>query len=244
MKAMVLAAGQGTRLRPLTIETPKVLLPVNGVPLIEYTIRWLKKHGISEVAINLYHLGEKIRDFLDDGSRLGIRIVYSKETALLGTAGGVKKLQNFFGDTFAVIYGDILTNFNLSAMLRFHENKQAVATLALQRAPNPAEVGVVELDETKRVISFIEKPPPGSVNSGFASGGVYIMEREVLDYIPENCFCDFGFEVLPNIVQSGLPAYGYCLGNDDYLLDIGSMEKYQEANEDVRAGRVKIYNGQ
>jgi mannose-1-phosphate guanylyltransferase/phosphomannomutase len=243
MKAMILAAGEGTRLRPLTNETPKVLVPINGVPQIEYTIRWLKQNGISEVAINLYHLGGKIREILGDGSQRGIRIVYSEETSLLGTAGGVKKLQPFFDDTFAVIYGDVLTDFDLSEMLRFHRNKQAIITLALQRASNPAEVGVVELDETQRVVSFIEKPSPSPVNGALISGGIYIMKTEVLDYIPEDCFCDFGFEVFPNIIQRGLPAYGYRLRDDDYLLDIGNMEKYQKANEDVRNGMVKIYNG-
>lgn len=155
----------------------------------------------------------------------------------------MKRLQNFLDDTFAVIYGDVLTDFDLSAMLRFHRNKQAITTLALQRAPHPSEVGMVELDETRKIISFIEKPLAGSANGALASGGIYIMETKVLDYIPKNCFCDFGFEVLPNIIQSGLPAYGYCLRDDDYLLDIGNMENYQKANEDVRNGRVKIYNG-
>jgi Nucleoside-diphosphate-sugar pyrophosphorylase involved in lipopolysaccharide biosynthesis/translation initiation factor 2B, gamma/epsilon subunits (eIF-2Bgamma/eIF-2Bepsilon) len=202
MKAMILAAGEGTRLRPLTLETPKVLLPVGGVPLIEHTLTWLKRYGIQKVAINLYHLGEKIKDFLGDGSRFGIRISYSPEEKLLGTAGGVKRMQDFLNSTFVVIYGDILTDFDLSSMIKLHREREAIATLVTFEVSNPREVGVVEMDGEGRVLSLVEKPQ--SVTTGspvLASGGVYVLERESLNYIPAQGFCDFAYDVFPKLLS-------------------------------------------
>ena len=153
---MVLAAGEGTRLRPLTLETPKVLLPIRGKPLIESTIGWLKSHGIFEVVVNLHHLGDKIRDFLGDGSRFGVEVTYSAEETLLGTAGGVKRMEHFFDDdTFVVVYGDVLTDFNLSKMIQFHREKKATATLAILKVPNPWEVGMVEMNQEGRILQEV-----------------------------------------------------------------------------------------
>lgn len=234
MKAMILAAGEGTRLRPLTLTMPKPLVPVAGVPVIEYILRWLKSHDINAVAINLHHLADRVMEFIGDGSRFGVRIVYSPETTLLGTAGGVKRMADFFDDTFVVVYGDVLTDFNLSAMVRFHRHKKAVATLALINVPNPWEVGVVEIDPDGRVLDFVEKPPRGSERGTLGSGGVYILEKEILDYVPDGVFWDFAYHVFPEVIRLGLPVYGYCLNNGDHLLDIGSLEKYRQANEDMR----------
>jgi NDP-sugar pyrophosphorylase family protein len=244
---MILAAGEGTRLRPLTLETPKVLLPICGTPLIKYTLPWLKSHGIQEVAINLHHLGDKIRDSLGHGSQFGLKIQYSPEETLLGTAGGVKKVEDFFPDTFVVIYGDILTNLDLSAMIRLHHEKKAIATLAIFQAPNPREVGVVKLNPEGRILSLIEKPQtlnlePRTLNTEPfpASGGIYVLQREVLDFIPSQGFCDFAYDVFPRLLEHNLPMYGYVLNPDDYIIDIGTDGKYQQANEDVKAGRVKL----
>ena len=240
MRAIILAAGEGIRLRPLTLETPKVLLPVGGVPLIEHTLIWLNNYGISEVAISLYHLGEKIKDFLGDGSRFGMSISYSPEETLLGTAGGVKRMEPFFTDTFVVVYGDVLTNFDLDAMVRFHQAKNSLATIAVLWVPNPWDVGIVEMNEEGRVLSFTEKPPCGSEMGNFGSGGVYVLEKRTLDYIPAKGPSDFAYDIFPKLLELSLPAYGYVLKPDDYLLDIGTTDKYQKANEDVRAGKVKI----
>lgn len=234
MKAMILAAGEGTRLRPLTLTEPKVLLPVSGVPLIEYTLRWLKHYGITEVAINLHRLAARVQSSLGDGTRFGMKIVYSREKTLLGTAGGVKKMESFFESPFTVVYGDVLTDLNLSAMLAFHRHRQAVATLAVREMPNPWEVGVVEMDNESRITGFIEKPPRGSEKSNLSSGGIYILEKRVLDYVPEEGFCDFAYDVFPRLIELGLPMYGYHLKNGDYLLDIGTAEKYKQANLDMK----------
>jgi len=242
---MILAAGEGTRLRPLTLEIPKVLLPIGGVPMICYTLAWLKRHGISRIIINLYHLGEKIREFLGDGSRFGMEIVYSPEEILLGTAGGVKKMERFLAaksqssvaNLFVVVYGDVLTDLDLSAMISFHRAKNALATLALFQATNPREVGVVKLDKEDRVVSFTEKPESLILNPQppltLANGGIYILQRELLDYIPGQGFVDFACDIFPKLIELGLPIYGYRLQPGDYLIDIGSPEKYHKANEDV-----------
>lgn len=233
-KAMLLAAGEGTRLRPLTLETPKVLLPIGGRPLIEYQLSWLKRHGIEEVAINLHHLGNKVKDFLGDGSHFGVKIFYSTEEKLLGTAGGVKRMEHLFHNTFTVVYADVLTNFNLSAMVKFHQQNKAVATLVIFEAPNPTEVGVVELSPEGRILSFVEKPKTANLElQSLASGGVYVMEKEVLKYIPSQGFSDFAYDIFPKLLELSLPIYGYALKSQDYLIDIGTIEKYNQANKDV-----------
>jgi len=239
-KAMILAAGEGTRLRPLTLETPKVLLPVAGVPLIHYTLTWLRSYGIGEVCINLHHLGNRIKESLGDGSRFGVKIHYSIEESLLGTAGGVKKVEHFFDTTFVVVYGDVLTDFNLSAMMEFHQRKKAIATLAVTRVSSPWETGIVEMKREGRIISCIEKPPKGTEMGNMANGGVYVLERQVLDFIPNQGYCDFACDVFPKLIGAHLPLYGYGLGCKDYLIDIGAIDKYLKANEDVKSGKVKM----
>ena len=192
--------------------------------------------GTSQVAINLHHLGTKVTDCVGDGSRFGIAVSYSHEETLQGTAGGVKKMEPFFDDTFVVIYGDILTDLDLTAMIRFHREGKSVATLALFEAPNPREVGIVEIDKAGRVLTFVEKPqsPPGNL----ANGAVYVLEKTVLSYIPDHGFCDFGHDIFPRLVGAGLPLYGYPLTESDYLIDIGTPEKYHRANEDMKAGKL------
>ena len=234
IKAMILAAGEGTRLRPLTLKTPKALLPVAGVPLIEHILLWLKRHSISEVALNLHHLGDKISDFLGDGSRLGMKVVYSKEENILGTAGGVKRMEHFFDGTFAVVYGDTLTDFDLGAMLRFHRIKNSMATIALLELNNPWEVGVVEINKEGQILNFVEKPPRGSEPSNLSSGGIYILEKSIFDYIPVDGAPDFGYDVFPKLTELKLPVYGYIMKPEDYWIDIGSIGKYEKANKDVK----------
>jgi len=243
MKAMILAAGEGTRLRPLTLTVPKVLLPVSGVPLIRHILLWLKDHGIREVAINLHYQGQKIRDALGDGSNLGMRIVYSPEDTILGTAGGVKRMEHYLDGPFVVHYGDVLTDFDLTAMLRFHQAKKAAATLSILKVSRPRSAGVVEMDASARVLSFTEHPAERAASADLESGGTYILERTVLDTIPVEQPSDFGHDVLPALLARDLPVYGYILKDDDYLVDIGTIEKYRQANEDMAAGRIGIGHG-
>lgn len=229
MRAMILCAGQGTRLRPLTDTIPKPLLPVAGKPLLFRQLEWLVSHGIREVAINLHYLGHLIEQELGDGSPLGVKVMYSHEDQLLGTAGAVKKVESYFDGTFAVVYGDVLTNFDLSAMLEFHRARGGLGTICLHTVPNPSECGIVCTDERGKVHRFVEKPPPSEVFGNLANGGVYILERRVLEYIPGGQFFDFGLHLFPLLVAAGEELYGYPLCLGEYLIDIGTPEKYRQA---------------
>ncbi len=201
MKAMILAAGEGTRLRPLTLNTPKVMLPIAGKPLLEYILVWLRFHGITEVAINLHHLPKAITDWLGNGDKFGIHVTYSVEDTILGTAGALTRLRDFFDDTFVVIYGDILTNLNISSLTKFHQTKGALATVTLFEVENPSGCGIVELDNENRICGFIEKPAPGVTFSNLASAGIYVLQPEVIDYIPSDTFYDFGYDLFPALLN-------------------------------------------
>ena len=250
MKAMILAAGEGTRMRPLTLETPKALLPINGVPLIVYTLTWLADHGISEVAINLHHLGEKIKKIVRDGSQFGMNVTYSKEKTLLGTAGGVKKMSHFFDGPFVVFYGDNLTDFDLSAMVEFHRRKKALATMAIFQPMDASQVGAVQMDAGEKILYLIEKPrivndSRKSKISSFpalvlANAAVYILDPKVLNYIVAGEKTDFAYNVFPKLIAQEAPVYGYRLEPGAYFIDIGTMKNYKQAIEDVARGKVKI----
>ncbi len=238
MKAMILAAGEGTRLGTLTNQVPKPLLPIDGIPVIERTLSWLCGHGITEVGINLCYLGERIRSYLGDGSQMGMKIEYSVEERLLGTAGGVKRMEWFFDGPFVVAYGDNVTDFNLSEMLQFHRKRQALTTIALFQNVS-VETGRVETDSEGRIHRFVEKPVIASticVSSMecAANGGVYVMEKDVLEYIPQCGPSDFGYDIFPALLSRKLPMYGYHLKSDDYFIDIGTPEKYEQVNDDLR----------
>jgi histidinol-phosphate phosphatase family protein len=237
---MILAAGEGRRLWPFTLGTPKVLVPLGEVILIEHTLSWLKDHGVSEVIMNLYHAGEKIRSFLGDGSRFGMKLCYSVEEKLLGTAGGVRQAGHFFNDTFAVVYGDTLTDFDLTAMAHYHESKRSLVTLAIVEVTNPEDMGVVEINEEGRILSFVEKPRYHQKVRKLASCGIYIFQREILNHIPDRDHSDFAYDVFPQLLKLNIPFYGYRLKPEDYFIDIGTPARYQRAREDVAAGRVRL----
>jgi len=233
MKAMILAAGVGERLWPLTLYTPKVLLPIAGTPIIEHIILWLKSHGISEIAINVHHLAEQVMDYLGDGDHLGVKLVYSVEEDLLGSAGGVKKMASYLGDNFVVACGDIYTDFNLSEMIALHQKKRAIATLALFEADKPWETGIVNMNDEGLITGFVEKPPRGTQRGNLANGGVYVLNKQIFGYIPGESCCDFGHNVFPELAKRKLPIYGYLIKDDDYLIDIGTIENYEKVNEKV-----------
>lgn len=231
MKAMILAAGEGTRLRPLTERCPKPMLPVAGRPVLEHTLAWLHRYGIREVAVNLHHLPDVIRDHLGDGSRFGVRITYSFEEQLLGTAGAVRRLKDFFNETFIVVYGDVLTDLDLAALWRFHQAHGGVGTVALYRVRNPTACGLVELDWDGRIVRFLEKPRSEEVFTNLANAGVYVLEPEVIAHIPSEGAPDFGRDVFPALLQRGLVLYGYIIPATTRLIDIGSPEHYRLARE-------------
>ncbi|GAB4531001.1 MAG: hypothetical protein Kow0063_09740 [Anaerolineae bacterium] len=228
MKGMILAAGEGRRLRPLTDHVPKPMLPLAGRPLLEHIIVYLRDCGITELAINLYHRPAVVMDYFGDGSRWGVSLRYSVEERLLGSAGGVKRLQDFFDDTFVVYYGDVYTRADLVPMIELHRRCKVLATMGLYRVPDPWNRGIVELDG--QVISrFVEKPPRGHIFSDLANAGIYVLEPAVMDWIPDDRPWDFGQHVFPALLADKVRVAGYVI--EDPLIDIGLPEKYEQANQ-------------
>src|ERR1017187_1653655 len=193
MKAFILAAGLGTRLRSLGLDLPKVMVPVGGKPLLEHHLELFKRQGIRELIVNLHYLPEKITNYFGDGSRFGVSITYSHEPELLGTAGAVKKMEaELRGGSFIVFYGDNLVRVDFGPLLEFHHARQALATVALFASPEPWTGGVVETDLNGRVVRFVEKPDPKQVSTNLISAGIFVVEPHVLDVIPAGRFYDFG----------------------------------------------------
>ncbi|HDN94686.1 MAG TPA: nucleotidyltransferase family protein [Nitrospirae bacterium] len=233
MKAFLLAAGEGTRLRPLTLTIPKCLVPVNGKPLIDYWFDLFELYGIDEVLINTSHLADTVKEYIKDNSRgLSIKVVY--EETLLGSGGTIKKNRDFVEgeENFFIIYADNLTDINLRNMIEFHKENQKDLTLALFRVPNHRECGIVEMDDDLSIISFIEKPENPVSDLAFA--GIMLSSPGLMDFFPDKDIFDLGHDVLPLVAGS---ASGYIL--DDYLLDIGTPEKLVQAENDIKNGKIK-----
>lgn len=231
MKAFLLAAGLGTRLRPLTDTTPKCMVPIGGKPLLDYWMQLFRTHGIDEVLINTHYLHEQVEDYILQHNQVEKQphIVFSYEPELLGSGGTVRANKDFIGDeeNFWICYADNLTNANLTAMKKLHQERNCLLTMALFRADNPKECGIATLDEQGNIVEFVEKP--AEPKSNLANGGIYLAKREVFDEIPQADFSDFGKDVLPKL--TGKMA-GFAL--QDYLLDIGTPEKYAKAQEDCK----------
>lgn len=231
MKAIILAAGAGTRLRPLTDTCPKPMLPVAGRPLLAHTLGWLRAQGVTEAALNLHHLPGVVRDGLGDGGAWGMRLRYSLEPKLLGTAGAARAIAERFpgwlDQTFLVVYGDMLLDLDMADLAALHRSREAALTIALKRTATPQSQGMVELDEAGRVLRFVEKPREWS--GDLANAGVYLCEPALLDAIPPG-FADFGHDVIPALLAAGQPVYGHPARG--YLLDIGTPEAYEQANRD------------
>lgn len=234
MNAMVLAAGKGTRLSALTETIAKPMLPVAGQPVLAHIFAWLRCYGIRQVAVNLHHHPESIRNYFGSGSDFAMDIIYSEETELLGTAGGVKKMEAFFHDSFIVIYGDVLTDLDLGKLLAFHQghNDEPHATLTLDRRPDFLQCGIVELEEQGQVTAFIEKPQAGDVRTPWVNSGIMVLDRALLKMIPADCFCDFGRDVLPDWLSRGLSIYGWQMPRENFLIDMGTPEKLAQADRE------------
>ncbi len=237
MKGMILAAGEGSRLRPLTLTRPKPMVPVGDKPLLERLITWLRRYGVVEIGVNLHYKPDVITSYFGDGSAWGVRLNYSHERDILGTAGGVKALEGFFDETFVVVYGDVLTALDLDAVAAFHRERQAQATAVLYRVPNPWECGLVDIDDAGRIRRFVEKPPRDQVFTDLANAGIYIVEPGVLAHVPAGRFYDFGHDLFPRLLEQGIPLFGY--PTDEYVLDIGDHVKYGRAQADWAGGRVR-----
>ncbi|MCU0495547.1 MAG: nucleotidyltransferase family protein [Chloroflexaceae bacterium] len=240
MKALILAAGVGTRLRPLTDTCPKPMLPVAGEPLLAHTLRWLRRYGVREAALNLHYLPEVVESGLGTGERFDMALRYARETELRGTAGAVHNFPGFFSETFAVIYGDLLLDLDLDDLLTFHRQRGAMMTLALKQTSTPQSQGMIELDNTGRVQRFVEKPARWDGGST-ANAGVYICEPALLEWIPPGV-SDFGHDIIPALLHANAPVFGRALRG--YLLDIGTPAAYAQAQHDwvERNGPVTKYS--
>jgi mannose-1-phosphate guanylyltransferase/phosphomannomutase len=240
MKALILAAGLGTRLGALTLDRPKPMLPVGGRPLLEHTVGLLRAHGVRDIAMNVHYFPEAITSHFGDGAADDARIVYSREPELLGTAGAARHLIDFLDEPFFVIYGDVLTDEDLSSLAAWHRSTGAALTMTLYRVEDPTRVGIVGVDESGRVVRFVEKPPREEVFSDLANTGILIVEPSVLRDLPADTYLDFGQHILPQLLSAGAPVYAR--PTDAYVVDIGGPERYAQAQDDASAGRVRLFH--
>lgn len=238
MKAVIMAGGQGTRLRPLTNRMPKPMVPLLDRPCMEYIIDLLKKHGITEIAVTLQYLPQVIQQHFGDGSSSGVRLHYFEETAPLGTAGSVKNASDFLDETFLVISGDALTDFDLTSAIQHHREYKALATMVLTQVDDPTRFGVVTTDEQGRVTRFQEKPSWDEVFSNTVNTGIYILEPQILGFFESDVVYDFGKQLFPDLLEQGIPLYGYV--GQGYWSDIGTPEQYRETQIDMIYGRVDV----
>jgi mannose-1-phosphate guanylyltransferase len=242
MRAMVLAAGLGKRLRPLTFEIPKPLAPVANRPVMEHILELLAGQGFSEVIANTSHLGARIQERFGDGSALGVELTYSEEEELLGTAGGVRKAADFLtsgdDDSFLIISGDALTDIDLRAMRERHESHDGIATLAVKKVADTREYGVVIHGPDGRIEGFQEKPDPAEALSDLGNCGIYMFRREIFDHFPEEAFVDWAMDVFPRLLEGDVSFYVHEFA--DYWNDIGSLDEYRQGNFDSLAGLVRL----
>jgi mannose-1-phosphate guanylyltransferase len=239
MRAMVMAAGLGTRLRPLTYEVPKPLVPVANRPIMEHILRLLPRHGLDEVVANLHWFPDAIQRRFGDGAECGISLTYSHEGELLGTAGGVRNVASFFGDEpFVVMAADALTDIDLSDLRAAHEANGGIATLAVKRVANVSEFGVVIAGQDGRIQGFQEKPDPAEALSDLASCMIYVLEPEIFDYFPDRPVVDFALDVFPALLENDV---AFCVHQiDAYWNDVGSLPEYIQGNLDTLEGAVEV----
>ena len=239
MRAVLMAGGSGTRLRPLTCDLPKPMVPILNRPIAEHIINLLKRHHIHEVIATLHYLPDVMRDYFQDGSEFGVQMTYAvEEDQPLGTAGCVKNIVELLDGTFVVISGDSITDFDLTAAIQFHKCKQSKATLILTRVSNPIEFGVVITDEDCRIRRFLEKPSTSEIFSDTVNTGIYILEPEVLEYLPFDEEADFSRDLFPLLLEKDEPMYGYIA--DGYWCDVGHLDAYRAAQYDGLARKVKL----
>ncbi|HZC31340.1 MAG TPA: NDP-sugar synthase, partial [Gaiellaceae bacterium] len=238
MKAVVMAGGEGTRLRPLTSNQPKPMVPIVGKPCMEHILELLKQHGFEDVIVTVAFLPQAIRSYFGSGEGLGLDISYSVEESPLGTAGSVRLAAGRLDDTFLVISGDALCDVDLTKLVEFHRARGSSATIGLKSVENPLDFGIVVTDEEGRVERFLEKPSWGQVFSDTINTGIYVLEPEVLRHVPDGRPFDFSKELFPLLLEMGRPMYGCVL--DGYWQDIGNLEQFRQANFDALDEKVRL----
>jgi NDP-sugar pyrophosphorylase family protein len=239
VKAMIMAAGIGTRLRPLTDLMPKPMAPIVNRPALYHILRLLHAHGFREVIINLHHLPDMITGYLGDGAELDMSVQYSYEPELLGTAGGVKSNESFFGgDTFLIMSGDALTDVDLTGLIAAHRRYGSVATIAVKEVSDPSLYGVIVTDDEDRVVGFQEKPSLEEARSRLCNCGIYVFEPDILDRIAPAGFDDFGKRVFPDLLRAHVPFHACTI--DEYWSDVGNLHEYVRGNGDALTGHVRV----
>ncbi|HEY9788402.1 MAG TPA: NDP-sugar synthase [Candidatus Obscuribacterales bacterium] len=236
---MLLAAGVGSRLDPLTSQLPKPLVPIANVPVMEHMLTLLKEHGVDEVYANLHYLPAQIKGYFGDGSKLGLKLFFRYEEKLSGDAGGVRALREFLEDeTFLVVMGDLLTDADLAHVVRAHKEKGALASIAIKKVEDVSHFGVVVMNGEGFITGFQEKPRKEEALSDLASTGIYVLEPEVFNHIPQEGEYGFGRQLFPKLVSQGLPVLGIEITS--YWSDVGTIPQYRQSNFDSLEGRVKI----
>ncbi len=250
MRAMVLAAGLGTRLRPITYDMPKPMVPVLNRPVMEHILLLLARHGFTETIANLHWFPELIEAHFGDGSQLGVELSYSPEEQLLGTSGGVRNAAGFLGDSFLIISGDALTDLDLTAMREFHESHDGIATLATKRVDDTSQFGVAITGADGRIQGFQEKPDPAEALSDLANCGIYMFRSEIFDFFPAPGtskaagpgdpagFADWAMDVFPRLLDGDVPFYSHEI--DAYWNDIGNLTELRESTLDALSGAVEV----
>ena len=232
MQAVILVGGRGTRLCPLTLEIPKPMVPICDKPFTEYQLELLLRHGVTRVVFSLGYKWKKFEDYFKEGNRLGMHLDYVVEDTPLGTGGAIKNVEDYLeGETFLVLNGDILSDFNVGEILEYHKSKKAGCTIALTPVEDPTMYGVVEMDRQGKVLAFTEKPAPDEVRSNQINAGLYVMEPKVLELMERDRAYSIEREIFPQMLSNGTPIYGFSYGG--YWMDIGTPLKYLKANFDV-----------
>jgi mannose-1-phosphate guanylyltransferase len=253
MRAMVLAAGLGTRLRPITYAMPKPMVPVANRPVMEHIVRLLARNGFEQAIANLHWFPETIEGHFGDGSEFGLELSYSREEKLLGTSGGVRNAAGFLGDSFLVISGDALTDIDLAAMRAFHESHDGVATLATKRVGDTTQFGVAITGADGRIQGFQEKPEPAEALSDLANCGIYMFRSQIFDFFPPpgtskaagdddpDGFADWAMDVFPALLENDVPFYSHEI--EAYWNDIGNLDELRQGNLDALLGEVQVEPG-
>ncbi len=235
MKAVILVGGEAIRLRPLTCNIPKAMVPVLNTPFLEYVISYLSKHRVKDVALTLGRFTKTIESYFGDGSQFGVKLSYIVEDTPLGTAGAVKNAEKYLQGSFLVLNGDIFTDLNIRAMIDFHLERKAKATIALTPVDDPTSYGLIETNTQGRVTRFLEKPSWSQVTTNMINAGTYVLEPEVLSHIPPRTSFSFERELFPLLLERGEPIYAY--PSSAYWIDIGTPEKYLQLHRDLLSGK-------
>ncbi len=239
MKAVILVGGEATRLRPLTCNIPKAMVPVVNTPFLEHVIRYLSSHQIKDIILAQSHLTQPIESYFGNGSQFGVKLSYTVENVPLGTAGAVKNAESYLDGTFLALNGDIFTDLDITAMIDYHQGRKAEATIALTPVDDPTSYGLIETNTQGRVTRFLEKPKWSQVTTNMINAGTYVLEAEVLAQIPPQANFSFERQVFPQLLAQGEPVYAY--PSPAYWIDIGTPEKYLQLHRDLLSGKSNRY---